>query len=184
MGNVGHSYLLLAHYLVLAELVEETHSSYTEFPCCVYTVERVRLSKSLLDSANPYWVMVAPTQQTLAELVKVDLASCEWAVWVRLIAELPLGQVAACWTFSGVIHKQEQLEWSMVILRKAAVVYSIVQRSINRADSGSESLYLVQYFIVRALWDMASFGRYGLRKSVIVWLNQKSWVFKTPIYLA
>ena len=42
-----------------------------------------------------------------------------------------------------------QLELSVVILRRGAVVYSIVQRSTNRADSASESLYLVQYFIVR-----------------------------------
>ncbi len=32
---------------------------------------------------------------------------------------------------------------------ESAVVYSIVQHSTNRADSLCESLYLVQYFIVR-----------------------------------
>ena len=41
-----------------------------------------------------------------------------------------------------------QWELSVVVLRRPAVVYSIVQRSTNRADSASESLYLVQYFIV------------------------------------
>ena len=58
-----------------------------------------------------------------------------------------------------------QLELSVLIQRRPAVVYSVVQRSTNRADSESESLYLVQYFIVRLyeIWhllgDMASFGR-------------------------
>ena len=61
------------------------------------------------------------------------------------------------------------IEWSHLFvgqlelsLRRPVVVYSIVQRSTNRADSASESLYLVQYFIVPLyeIWpplgDMAS----------------------------
>ena len=50
----------------------------------------------------------------------------------------------------------------VLILRRPVVIYSIVQRSTDRADSASESLYLVQYFIVwlYEIWpplgDMAS----------------------------